>query len=69
MTNAALAMPRYFESGDVAQSLDCSASYVRVLVQQGRIKPVATTARGVQLFNPDDVHALAAERRTKREAR
>jgi hypothetical protein len=52
----------YLESGDVARELGVVPSTVHALVRGGRLVPVATTPRGVRLFDGDEVKALRDDR-------
>jgi hypothetical protein len=63
-------MPKtLLEAADAGKVLDLTPGMVRVLVETGRLRPVAITPRGVRLFEPRDVEALARERRERQRQR
>jgi DNA-binding transcriptional MerR regulator len=55
-------MKVFLESIDVARRLGVSTDRVRQLADTGELQPVARTARGVRLFETDDVVRLLRER-------
>jgi len=55
-------MKVFFESIDVARRLGVSTDRVRQLADAGELPPAARTARGVRLFDADDVARLLRER-------
>jgi hypothetical protein len=60
---------RLLEPTDAGRVLGVSASRVRALADEGRLKVAAKTERGLRLFTPDDVERLKAEREAGRQAR
>jgi hypothetical protein len=57
------AMLMLLEPGDVARRLGRSTTTVRLLTMAGVLKPIATTPRGVKLYDPEAVALLAQRRR------
>ncbi len=55
-------MKIYLESHDVARKLGVGTDRVRQLADSGELQPAARTARGVRLFDADDVERLLRER-------
>ncbi len=55
-------MKVFLESIDVARKLGVSTDRVRQLADAGELQPVARTARGVRLFDADEVERLLRER-------
>jgi DNA-binding transcriptional MerR regulator len=45
-------LPVLLESGDIVYETGISATYVRVLVQKGVLKPSYRTPRGTRLYDP-----------------
>ncbi len=55
-------MKRYLSVGDVAKRLGVVPATVQAMEARGRLRPVARTEGGIQLFCPDDIERLAAAR-------
>ncbi len=55
-------MEQYLSVGDVAKRLGVVPATVKAMVARGRLQPAARTEGGIQLFCPDDIEFLAAER-------
>ena len=59
-------MRELYEIADAAKALGLSTSRVRHMSDEGKLRIAALTPRGLRLFDPVDVEALAAQRaRTK----
>jgi DNA-binding transcriptional MerR regulator len=56
------------ECSDTARELGVSASEVRRLADEGRLKVYGRTVRGIRLFETADVAVLKAQRQAKRNA-
>ena len=55
-------MPRYLASADAARVLNVTPAAVRAMARSGRLVPAIRTAGGIQLFDADEVQALAERR-------
>ena len=55
-------MEVFLEAADVARSLKLVPATIRWLARIGRLRVAARTARGVNLFRPEDVEALRCKR-------
>jgi excisionase family DNA binding protein len=55
-------------TGDVSRILDVSPDYVRQLDRSGKLASIRT-ARGIRLFNAQDVRRLVRERQHRAESK
>ena len=61
-------VPRYFESSDVARTLELVPASVRYHLRRGNIAPVAMTIRGVHLFDEAAIETLRRHLKGRRKA-
>ena len=52
----------YYEVNDIARELNLSADAIRGMTRSGRLRPTATTPRGVRLFDDETLERLRRER-------